>query len=387
MVNKFTLIRTPRILFGKGQAKGLSSLRKNLGRNVLIITGSRSHAQYPVLFKTLEQERYSIHFDRIEKEPSPGDIDRIVGRFRSIDLDSVVSVGGGSVVDAGKAVSAMLPLEGSVRDYLEGVGTKTHPGMKKVFVAIPTTSGTGSEATANAVLSETGVKGYKRSLRHENLVPDIAIVDPELALSCPPELTAASGMDAFTQLIESYLSVKSNPATDALAMEGISKVHSCLIRAVTSGDDIEARSGMAFAALLSGITLANAGLGLIHGYASSVGGYFSIPHGMICGTMMGVVNRYNIDALIQQKSTSHAHEKYTLLGKLLSARNDKTSQWYMKYVADYLDELTDKLHLKHLGEFGITTADLDRIAGSTDHKNNPVKFEKERLVEMLKERL
>lgn len=390
MVNKFNLIRSPRILFGKGLLEELPGLLRNLGRNVLIIAGSKPHLQSPVLSKTLNkllQERYIIHFDRIEKEPSPVDVDRIVGRFRSFELDSVVAVGGGSVVDTGKAVSAMLPLEGSVRDYLEGVGNRVHPGIKKSFIAIPTTSGTGSEATANAVLSETGADGYKRSLRHVNLVPDIAIVDPELTLSCPPEVTAASGMDAFTQLVESYLSTKSNSFTDALAMEGISKVHSCLEKAVASGDDIEARSGMAYAALLSGITLANAGLGLIHGYASSIGGFFNVPHGVVCGTMMGVVNRYNIDVILRQEEITQAHHKYGLLGKLLSGKDNKDLKWYMRFVADYIDNLTEKLQIRHLGEFGITAADLERIADHTDHKANPVKFEMEELVEMLRERI
>ncbi len=390
MVNQFSLIRTPRILFGKGQVEKLPGLVKSPGRNLLVITGGQSHRLYPVLDRlmfSLEHEGYLLHFERIEKEPSPGDIDRIVKRYQTLELNSVVSVGGGSVIDAGKAVSAMLPLEGTVRDYLEGVGTLTHPGEKKFFIAIPTTSGTGSEATANAVLSETGVNGYKRSLRHENLVPDIALVDPELTLACPPGITASSGMDAFTQLIESYLSVKSNPVTDALALEGITRARSCLVKAVTNGDDIGARSGMAYASLLSGITLANAGLGLIHGYASSLGGLFNVPHGVICGTMMGVVNRHNIKALLRQDTITQAHEKYGSLGKLLSDRHDKNLHWYMRFVADYIDELTDQLHIKHLNEFGINVTDLQRIAENTDHKANPVKFEKEELVEMLRSRL
>jgi alcohol dehydrogenase class IV len=390
MVNRFSLIRAPRILFGKGQLEELPGLLKNLGRNILIIEGSRQNVQSPKLvtiLKSLRQEKYGLHYDRIENEPSPDDIDRIVGRYRSMELDCVVAVGGGSVMDTGKAVSAMLPLEGSVRDYLEGVGNRQHPGIKKPFVAIPTTAGTGSEATANSVLSQTGINGFKRSLRHENLVPEIALVDPELTLSCPPDVTANSGMDAFTQLIESYLSVKSNSFTDALALEGIGKVHGCLLKAVTSGGDIDARSGMAYAALLSGITLANAGLGLIHGFASSIGGFFNVPHGLICGTMMGVVNRYNIETIINQEAVTQAHTKYAVLGKLLSGEHDRNMQWYMKYTADYIDDLTERLHLRHLGEYGITAADLQHIAANTDHKSNPVKFGKEELVEMLRKRL
>jgi alcohol dehydrogenase class IV len=390
MVNQFSLIRTPRILFGKGQVEKLFGILKDRGNNVLLLTGSKSHSRNQRIEKvinTLQQEGYSLHFDKIRKEPSPGDIDRIVQHNKSSGIHSVVALGGGSVMDAGKAVSAMLPLVSPVRDYLEGVGNKVHPGMKKFFVAIPTTSGTGSEATSNAVLSEVGENGFKRSLRHENFMPDVAIVDPELTQSCPPEITAASGMDAFTQLVESYLSMKSNSITDALALDGIKNVHIYLYRAYTNGDDITARSGMAYAAMLSGITLANAGLGLVHGFAPSIGSFINIPHGVICGTLMGAVNRANIEALLKDKNSSEAHEKYATLGQLLSGENNRDLTWYMHYVADYIDILTEKLHIKRLSAFGITETDLDRIANSTDHKSNPVKFEKLQLVEMLRKRL
>jgi alcohol dehydrogenase class IV len=389
-VNRFSLIRTPKILFGIGQVEGISGLLKGHGRNLLIVTGAKSYQQSPGIAKvllTLEKEGYLLHFDKVETEPSPGDIDRIVERFRQIGLDTIVAIGGGSVVDAGKAVSAMLLLEGSVRDYLEGVGTKTHPGIKKYFIAIPTTSGTGSEATCNAVLSVTGMNGYKSSLRNENLVPDVAIVDPMLTLGCPSDITAASGMDAFTQLVESYLSVKSGPLTDALALEGIRIIHACLYKAVTNGADLEVRSGMAYSALLSGITLTNAGLGLIHGFASSVGASYNAPHGVICGTMMGIVNRYNIEALLQQKTISIAHEKYGRLGILFSERSDKNLRWYLKFVIDYFEELTEKLQIRRLGGFGLLETDLERIADATDHKANPVIFDRHQLVEMLKARL
>jgi len=377
-------------MFGKGQVEGL---RGHLGpgrRNLLVITGSASFMHNPGLGKIileLENEGYTVNVDKIEKEPSPGDIDRITDKFRPTGPDVVIAIGGGSVMDAGKAISAMLPLEGTVRDYLEGVGIKTHPGLKKFFVAIPTTSGTGSEATSNAVLSVAGPNGFKRSLRHENLVPDVAIVDPELTLNCPPDITASSGMDAFTQLTESYLSLKSGPLTDALALEGIRNIHSCLTRAVEAGDDTHARAGMSYAALLSGITLSNAGLGLIHGFASSAGGIFDIPHGVICGTLMGVVNRFNIEALLKADTLSVAHEKYSSLGKLLSGVVNRDMSWYMRFVADYTEELTEKLQIKRLGSFGITESDLGRIADNTDHKANPVKFEREELVEMLRRRL
>jgi alcohol dehydrogenase class IV len=336
----------------------------------------------------LESEKIILDFERIEHEPSPEDIDRITDKYRDLDIQAVVAAGGGSVMDAGKAVSAMLPMSGTVRDFLEGVGTRLHPGIKVFFVAVPTTAGTGSECTANAVLSGSanGV-AFKRSLRHENLVPDVAMIDPSLSLSCPPATTAASGMDALTQLIESYLSVKSGPVTDALALEGIVQVHHNLIHAWENGENIHARSGMAYAAMLSGITLANAGLGLIHGFASSVGASFEIPHGVVCGTLMAVVNRHNIQSILSGDEKGILTKKYVFLGKIFSGIEARENEWYLKFVADYLDELTARLKIPGLGNYGVTSADLERIAAKTDHKSNPVHFEQGELVEMLRERL
>ena len=368
----------------------MPAILKGRAQNILIITGMKFHFRYPAMTDTwsaLKTNGFSIRFENIAGEPSPTVIDEITERNLSFNPEIIVAIGGGSVIDAGKAISAMLPLACSVKSYLEGVGNQSHPGIKKFFIAIPTTSGTGSEATANAVLSETGPNGYKKSLRHENLVPDIALVDPELVVDCPAHITAASGMDAFTQLLESFLSVKSSPATDTLALEGISRIHASLERVVSDGEDIGARSDMAYAALLSGITLSNAGLGLIHGFASSIGGLYPVPHGVICGTMMGVVNRYNINALLLQKTITAAHEKYSLTGKLLSARDDKDMRWYMQFVANYIDELTEKLKIGLLSKYNIPEADLGHIAENTDHKANPVQFEREQLVEMMRERL
>ena len=315
------------------------------------------------LVSGLEKEKVSLDFERIGHEPSPEDIDRIVNKYRDLNLQAVVSAGGGSVLDAGKAVSAMLLLNEPVREYLEGVGTKMHPGIKVFFIAVPTTAGTGSECTANAVLSGSanGV-AFKRSLRHENLVPDVAFVDASLTLSCPRSTTAASGMDALTQLIESYLSVKSGPVTDALALEGIVQIHRNLVKAWEDGENINARSGMAYAAMLSGITLANAGLGLIHGFASSIGASFEIPHGVVCGTMMAVVNRYNIQSILAGGDKGNLTKKYVFLGKIFSGTETRKNEWYLKFVADYLDELTARLEIPRLGVYGATSSDLEKIA-------------------------
>ncbi|MBN2813636.1 MAG: iron-containing alcohol dehydrogenase [Bacteroidales bacterium] len=390
MVGSFKLLRLPLILFGNGQFKRLPEHIGPQRQNLLLLTGSTSYRQireWDEVFSKLQSHGHTLHIGQIGHEPSPDDIDSLTAIYRNAAIDSVIAIGGGSVMDAGKAISAMLVTEGPVTDYLEGVGKYKHPGTKVFFTAIPTTSGTGSETTANAVLSITGANGFKRSLRHENLVPDLALVDPALTLSCPPSITAAGGMDAFTQLVESYLSTKSNDYTDALAVEGITHIHKSLLRAFTNGNDMEARAGMSYAAMLSGITLSNAGLGLVHGFASSLGGFFNIPHGLIGGTLMGTVNRYNVNALLQQSDQGPFHHKYARLGEMFSGIQQKSASWYMQFAADYFDQLTAQLNIGRLGEYGVTEADLERIALHTDHKANPVQFGTADLVDMLKTRL
>jgi alcohol dehydrogenase class IV len=390
MVKAFNMLPLPKIIFGPGRSSELPSLLNSKGGNILVITGSESHRRnkdIASVIQALDQSGLPISYTEITGEPSPAEIDQITESNRRYSPRVVVSIGGGSALDAGKAVSAMLTVDQPICNYLEGVGKAVHPGTKVFFVAVPTTSGTGSEATANAVISQTGQNGFKRSLRHENFVPDIALVDPLLTQECPPEITANSGMDTFTQLVESYLSLKAQPFSDALALDGITYVHNSLLKAVKNGKDITARSGMSYAALLSGICLANAGLGLIHGFASSVGGYKDIPHGVVCGSLMGIVNRFNMDKLFLQDEITVAHEKYAMIGKLLSGREDLDMKDYMKFAVDYMDNLTDVLQLKRIGEYGITEDDLPAIALATDHKANPVKFSNDDLVKMLFKRV
>ncbi len=388
-MNGFSMLRTPGIYFGEGKAHLLPSLLANRNR-LLVITGSEAYAKNKEIagvLKALEKSAFKITYARIGSEPTPLAIDNITAENRAILPDAIIAIGGGSSIDAGKAISAMLTVEQPVRDFLEGVGSFKHPGTKLTFIAVPTTSGTGSEATSNAVISQTGKNGFKRSIRHENFVPDMAIIDPLLVKDCPPEITAHSGMDAFTQLVESYLSIKSQPITDCLALEGITNIRDSLIDAVKDGNDILARTRMSYAALLSGITLANAGLGLVHGFASSVGAYTNIPHGIVCGTLMGVVNRFTIDKLLLQNESSVPREKYAAIGRILSRQPDLGINDAIKYTADYLDTLTETLQLKKLGAFGFTKNALPAIASVTDHKANPVRFSTGELEAMLVSRL
>ena len=390
MVKPFQFSRLPLIYFGTGKIRVLPSLIRRYGNVVILVTDQvsfTSSSYATVLFESFRQEGIRYHHAVIQGEPSPDMIDTVVEKLRHEAVDAVVSIGGGSVLDAGKAISAMMCMPGSVREYLEVVGTREPPGKKLPFIALPTTSGTGSEATKNAVISQTGKDGFKKSLRHDNFVPEIAIVDPELTISCPDNITAASGMDCFTQLTESYLSDKACEYTDALAWEGLKAIKSSLVRSFINGQDAEARSGMSFAALTSGICLANAGLGVVHGFASSIGGMFNIPHGAICGTLMAPANAISIRELGNRRSNPEAWNKYVRLGRLFLEAEGKSDNYYIDGFIEYLRALSIDMKLPRLGQYGIRQSDLEPICRVTELKNNPVKLDMIDLIEILKERL
>jgi alcohol dehydrogenase len=303
----------------------------------------------------------------------------------------VAAIGGGSVLDAGKAISAMLPSGDSVRDYLEGVGHgRPHSGRKVPLVAVPTTSGTGSEATKNAVISDIRREGgFKKSLRHDNFVPDAALLDPELVLSCPPDVSAACGMDAFTQLLESYVSTAASPLTDALAWSGLEKIRDCLVPSVTDGrHDLRAREGMAYAACVSGITLANAGLGAIHGLASPLGGAFPIPHGVVCGTLAGAALRLTMERLLDRPGNFDvALEKYARAGRLLAGSPSGTPANDCWRLVEIVEEWIEKLAIPRLGAYGTTAADLAGLARTAGIKYHPVPLGQGDLSRIMAERL
>jgi len=389
MVKPFQFAPLPKIIFQPGGLDKLPALIKSYGRNAILVTGKHSFMnseKASLLIQELGRVGINYQLVTISGEPSPDDIDNHVRKFSSEKYDCVIGIGGGSVLDAGKAISAMMYKTDSVTDYLEVVGTKESPGTKLPYIAVPTTSGTGSEATKNAVISRIGNSGFKRSLRHDNFVPDIALVDPELTLNCPSDITAASGMDCFTQLLEAYLSDKSNLYTDALALEGLKAIKSTLIASYKDGNNIEARSGMSLAALTSGICLANAGLGVVHGFASSIGGRYKLPHGIICGTLMAAANDSTIKKLRRVLPDSSSLKKYATLGRLFLDKDGPTEDFLIDEFVDYLRKLTEELHLPELKETGINENDLNEIAQITECKNNPVRLESEELLEILKSR-
>jgi alcohol dehydrogenase class IV len=386
----FNQATVPQILFGTGKIQNLGKEILRFGKQAIIVTRSRPFPETAIetqLFDKLSESGISVHLVSISNEPSLSLIDELCDNFRDKKIDVVVGIGGGSVLDTGKAISAMLKVECSVKDFLEVVGTKSHPGFKIPYIAIPTTSGTGSEATANAVLSEIGENGFKKSLRHPNLVPNLAIVDPELTLSCPKALTAVTGLDAFTQLLESYLSTKASPYTDAIAFEGLKHINAGLIRAYQDGTDIEARAAMAFASMASGITLANAGLGTVHGFASAIGAYFTIPHGVVCGTLMAACNKFTVNKLRKEDPTNMALLKYSEIGKLFSKYTNKTREFNIDFLIETLAELTDYLSIPKLSNYGIQESDFAKIISQTENKNNPIALSNNEMEGILKLRL
>ncbi|MDF1560820.1 MAG: iron-containing alcohol dehydrogenase [Bacteroidales bacterium] len=378
------------IYFGSGKISELPGIVSYYGKSVLLVTGARSFMdsrRAGRLFDLFGSNGITFQHVTVRSEPSPQTVDDTVLKFAGREINAVVSIGGGSVIDAGKAISAMLGKTGSVTEYLEVVGNKEHPGTKVPFIAVPTTSGTGSEATKNAVISKVGRDGFKRSLRHDNFVPDAAIVDHELTLECPPEITAAAGMDCFTQLTEAYLSTKANEYTDALALEGIMAIKRSLVRSYTHGDDITARSDMSFAALTSGICLANAGLGAVHGLAGTIGALFDIPHGVVCGTLMADANDLNVRELRKGKNGEAALRKYATLGRLFSDTAVKSDNYYIDFFLDYLRAVTFFLDLPKLSRFGLNEEDLPVICSQSDVKNNPAELSAGILSEILARRL
>jgi alcohol dehydrogenase len=397
VMSAFSFARVPPVYFGAGRLAELPRVAAGFGKEALLITGAGSlqaSGRLDSVKASLNQAGIRFRHLVIDAEPSTRFIDDTcaalrAGALRDEAIQVVIGIGGGSVIDGAKAISAMLPHGNSVLDHLEDVGRNvSHNGVKIPYVAVPTTSGTGGEMTKNAVISMVGPEGYKKSLRHDNLIPDAVIVDPELMITCPPHITAACGMDAFTQLLEPYLSPIASPLTDALAWSGLQQAYENLVPACTDrGGDIGVRAGLAYASMLSGIALANAGLGVVHGLASPIGGFFPIPHGVVCGTLVASATQSNIAALRKRRENPGALAKYAKVGVLFGGAAEKGEAWNCDYLVERLGALTESLKLPRLSAYGITAPDFDRIAAKTSNRHNPVKLDPEELRGLLARRL
>ncbi len=386
----FVIKPTPSVRFGVNTINELPEITAAIGRKVLFVIGSASISStevWPTLLEEMTTRSISFEIAQVDREPTPEIVDGIVGRYKQENLEAVVSIGGGSVLDAGKAISAMLATEGSIQDYLEDVGVKKPNGEKIPFIAVPTTSGTGSEMTSNAVICRVGAKGFKKSLRHDAYIPNIAIVDPLLTMACPQNITRNCTMDAFTQLVESYLSTGASPYTDDLALGALSRIVKPLLRLTSAEPTLEDRIHLAYGANISGITLANAGLGVVHGFATVIGGEFVIPHGVVCGTLMASCNAKTLSKLRKISGSDLALAKYVKLGKLFTDRKEKSNSYYQDYFLDTLHRLTATFQLETLSKYNISNKDLYDIAEKTGSKYNPVQLSTDEKLEILESRL
>lgn len=388
----FSLLPLPAIHFGAGRFSSLAQHIAPFGRTILVVTGAhalRHSGHLSELIESLQQSGLRVHHLAVDREPSPELVNHAVSRFRDCSVDAVLAIGGGSVLDAGKAISAMLLQTLPVERFIEGQEAFTaHDGRKVPFIAVPTTSGTGSEVTSNAVISRVGAGGFKRSIRHPAFVPDIALIDPELILTLPEEMTAASGMDACTQLIEAFTSPFASPYTDALACNGLERFSRsfpgvCTNRAL----DSSARGDIAWAALLSGIVLANAGLGVVHGFASSVGGLVNIPHGTLCATLLLEATRENIAALRLVDPGHPVLHKYARAGALLSGSAHGDVHSGCEKLLERLEAWQEQLRFPRLSRYGLESLDIDHIVSITRCKSNAVQLDEAAMKRILLKRI
>ncbi|MBS0298700.1 MAG: iron-containing alcohol dehydrogenase [Proteobacteria bacterium] len=392
---QFSVARLPRIEFGAGSLKKLPDIVAGFGSHILLVTGARSFvntSRWKTLLDQLTQRGITWRHCTVAEEPSPALIDELVKTYAGEDFAAVAAIGGGSALDAAKAVAGLLQVQRSVMDYLEGVGPELpYQGPAVPFIAVPTTAGTGSEATKNAVLSVQGDNGFKKSFRHDKLVAEYAIVDPDLLESCPPGVIAANGMDALTQLLESYVSIKANAFTDALAISGLHAARDALIPLYRQHGNLpQHREKMAYAALLSGITLAQAGLGSVHGLASPLGAFYPIPHGVVCGTLVAAATRVNIRTLQAREPNNPALAKYLHVAEILCEKRFIDPQIAFNILIDLLAQWTDELALPRLSHYGLQSTGLDKVIANcrgNSMKTNPIVLTDEEIRQILLERL
>ncbi len=378
----FEFATATRIIFGAGKLSGLADPLKGSVKRLLLVRG-RSADAIPRVREILSAQGIPFNEFEVHGEPTV-EVVREGMKFAE-GCDAVIGLGGGSVMDAGKAIAALATNHGDVFEYLEVVG-KGQPLTEKplTYIAIPTTAGTGTEVTRNAVL-DVPEHGVKVSLRSPMMLPSLAIVDPELTYSLPPEMTAASGLDALTQLIEPFVSVKANPMTDAICREGITHVAKSLRRAYHDGKDKEAREGMALASLFGGLALANAALGAVHGFAGPLGGMLYAPHGAICAKLLPLVMEANIEAMKAEKHAGLA--RYEEVASILTGNPSASASDGLKWV----DELVNELKILSLSAHGMTVGHIpeavQKTLSASSYKGNPIPLKADVLTEILEKAL
>lgn len=378
---QFEFATTGQIIFGNGAIKNLPNIANTLGKNAFVICGKNSERIGPII-KNLNGSGIKTIVFSIKSEPTVTIIIEAVNKARQEKCDLVIGIGGGSVIDSGKAVSALLTNSGELMEYLEVIGKgKEINNSPAPYIAIPTTAGTGAESTCNAVIASTEHK-VKVSMRSKLMYPRIAIVDPELTYSMPPSITASTGLDALTQLIEAYVSNKANPLTDGICIEGLKRAGRSLYLSYKTGDK-SAREDMCIASLFSGMALANAKLGAVHGLAAPLGGYLSAPHGMICARLLPFVIEANINSLIKHQPSSDSLQRFNILAQILTKKDDATAI----DAVDWIKNICKDMDIRGLGELGLKESDIEEIARqakkTSSIKGNPIELGEAELIEIL----
>jgi len=378
---KFEFATASRIIFGQGTVKEVAPMASKMGNCALLVTGRNVERAGP-LSGSLKNTGMKIVTFSVSDEPTIELTIEGVELARQNASDIVIGMGGGSVIDTAKAIAALLTNSGDIIDYLEVIGRgKPLSRPSAPCIAIPTTAGTGAEVTKNAVLTSQEHK-VKVSLRSPTMLPDLAIVDPELTYSMPPSLTASTGLDALTQVLEPFVSLKSNPLTDTICIEGLKRAARSLHRAFKDGSDTKAREDMAIASLFGGLTLANSKLGAVHGIAGPMGGMFPVPHGVICARLLPFVVEVNVRALQRHNSQQYLL-RYDQVAQVLTGKSNAKAEEGIARIHD----LCGALDIPGLSDFGITEDHFpDLIARSKEAssmKGNPVNLTDEELTEIL----
>lgn len=367
----FEFATAGKILFGPGKRLEVGGVALEFGKRVVLVTGSKpERAEF--LSNSLRCGGADICPIQIHGEPTVNAVSDAVEKVKEFRGEVVVGIGGGSVIDAAKAIAGLASNPGEILDYLEVIGRAQQLQNQPLpFVAVPTTAGTGAEVTRNAVLGSPEHK-VKASLRSPKLLARVAVVDPELTLDLPAEITAYTGLDALTQLIEAFLCTRANPFTDAVCREGIPRAARWIEKAVNEPDHLPARAEMATASLFSGIALANAGLGAVHGFAAAIGGMFRVPHGAVCAALLPVVLEINYGALLSRAPTAAVLDRFRELAFLLTGNSAADAKDALRFIS----ELTRRLRIPNLARWGLDQEAAGEICQrakvASSMKPNPV---------------
>jgi alcohol dehydrogenase class IV len=380
----FEFATASRIIFGAGKINELANLMEEDKKRLLFVRGHSSDA-IPRVREILSARNFKVTEFEVHGEPTVRVVREGVEAARGCDM--VIGLGGGSVLDAAKAIAALATNPGDLFDYMEVVG-KGKPITQEPlpYIAIPTTAGTGAEVTRNAVI-EVPEQNVKVSVRSPLMLPRVALVDPELTYNLPPEVTATSGLDALTQLIEPFVSLKANPLTDAICREGIRHAARSLRRAYQNGADTEARQGMSLASLFGGLALANAALGAVHGFAGPLGGMLHAPHGALCARFLPLVMEANIKAFGTRQPEHPALARYAEIAQILTGDTEAAAQDGVKWTL----KLVNDLKISQLSEYGMTEKDfpeaVEKTMRANSFKGNPIALNEGELTEILQRAL